>query len=114
MQCSQCGLQLALDDNFCRRCGAATNIIDVPAVRSEARPLTLWQNAKPAVARGVVLIAAGAMLRFVVGRAGRALVSRALSDDSDALRRLMPFRADHGSKDGGDELEILWYRRVRR
>lgn len=114
MQCSRCGLQLSLDDNFCRHCGAATEIIDVPAVRREARAVSVWKGAKPAVARGVALIAAGAMLRYVAAWAGKAMLSRTLADDPTSLRHLVPFGREPAGERGGEELEILWYRRVRR
>jgi hypothetical protein len=113
MQCPSCGLQLAYEDNFCRRCGSATAIIDVPAVRGEARAPSVWQDAKPAVARGVVLIAAGAVLRFLVVRAGRALITRASSGTSP-LARLASLGSDHVPRGRADEIEMIWYRRIRR
>ena len=113
MQCTGCGLHLALEDNFCRRCGAATGIIDVPAVRGAARPLSVWQDAKPVVARGVVLIAAGAVLRFVLARAGRALLSRAATN-ANPLARLAPTGGSRLTHGHADEVEMIWYRRIRR
>jgi len=106
-------MQLALEDNFCRRCGTPTGIIDVPAVRGEARPPSIWEAAKPAVARGVVLLAAGAVLRFVVGRAGKALLSRAASG-TNPLGRLAAAGGDRLARRSGDEIEMIWYRRTRR
>jgi len=110
---------MSLDDNFCRRCGAAVDIIDVPALRSEARSLSVWESAKPAVTQGVMLIAAGTVLRLLLGRTGRAMISRALfqgdsGGDSTGLRRLVPAGGDRTVRRNGEELEILWYRRVRR
>jgi hypothetical protein len=113
MKCSGCGLQLALEDNFCRRCGASTGIIDVPAVRGEARPPNVWQDARPVVARGVVLIAAGAILRFVVARAGKALLSRATSG-AGPLARFAPGGGERLTQGHVEDVEMIWYRRIRR
>jgi hypothetical protein len=115
MVCSGCGLQLSLDDNYCRRCGVPANIIDVPAVRGEARSLSAWESAKPAVAQGVLLIAAGAALRFLAGRTGRSLLGRVLFDAAEnGPHRLVPFSGERSARRGTDDIEILWYRRVRR
>jgi hypothetical protein len=115
MVCSGCGLQLSLEDNYCRRCGVPANIIDVPAVRGAARSVSTWESAKPAVAQGVLLIAAGAALRFLAGRTGRTLLSRMLLDAGESgSRRLIPFVGDRSARHGEDDIEILWYRRIRR
>jgi zinc-ribbon domain len=108
MQCSRCGLSMSTEDNFCRKCGAAVNIIDVPAVRGEAVPARFWRQAGPAVARGVALVAAGAALRLLIGQATRLASGRPLLDDG-AARKLIPF----SGRGTGEEVEILWYRRVR-
>jgi hypothetical protein len=113
MQCLHCGLQLAFEDKFCRRCGTATGIIDVPAVAGPARPLSHWQELRPAVTRGVALLAAGALLRFVVGQAGRAVFSRAVSG-SNPLNRLAAGGGDRLARRSGEEIEMIWYRRSRR
>ena len=117
MPCSSCGMQLAAEDNYCRRCGVPLNVIAVPAVASEARAMTVWEEAKPAVARGIVLVAAGALLRAAIGWAGKAAFSRARSNGQEGLdaRRIIPFAGGRpGGKGGSEEIEILWYRRVRR
>src|ERR1700732_3625313 len=112
MQCSSWGVRISSDDNFGRKCGRAVTIIDVPAVRGTAVPARVWQGARPAVARGVVLIAAGAVLRVLVGRAGKAILMRALSlGESSKRHRFLPFPSARAPYDSGDELEILWYRR---
>jgi zinc ribbon protein len=108
MHCSYCGLPMASEDNFCRKCGAAVDVIDVPAVRGEAVPARFWREARPALARGVALVAAGAVLRIVVGQAARLALGRSLVA-GDRSRRLFPFSAGEGA----EEIEILWYRRVR-
>src|SRR6476661_5041343 len=77
MQCSHCGLSMSPDDNFCRKCGAAVDVIDVPAVRGEAVPARVWRGAGPALVRGAALVAAGAMLRVVLGQAAKAALGRA-------------------------------------
>jgi hypothetical protein len=109
MHCSRCGFAIDPEDNYCRNCGRAVNVIDVPALRSQTMPARAWESARPALARGVVLVAAGAMLRILLGQAARVAFPRALPDGG---RRLLPFGTQ---RDGaGEDIEILWYRRVRR
>jgi hypothetical protein len=113
MHCSRCSLPISPDDNFCRKCGTAVTVIDVPAVRREAVPARVWRAAPPALARGVALVAAGAMLRFALGQTARLLSSRSLAD-GDGGRKILPFSGGRSFARSGDEVEILWYRRVRR
>lgn len=110
MHCPRCGLALAADDNYCRKCGLAVNVIDVPALRSQAMPLRAWEAARPAITRGIALLAAGAVLRVVIGHAARLAFPRAFPDSS---RRPLPF-SDGRATGEADEIEVLWYRRVRR
>jgi hypothetical protein len=116
MPCTACGVQVAIEDNYCRKCGVPLNVIDVPAVSSEARAMTVWEEAKPAVTRGVALIAAGALLRYAISWAGKAALAHALSTSQDSLdpRRIIPFGGSKGNgRRGSEEVEIVWYRRVR-
>jgi len=64
------------------------------------------------VARGVALVAAGAALRVVVGAAVRVITSRSLGD-GDSGRRF-PFLGGRSIARGAEEIEIFWYRRIRR
>jgi hypothetical protein len=109
MYCSACEEPVASDDNFCRKCGMPVNVIDVPAIRTETRAVSTWEAAKPALARGVALVAAGALLRVLIGPVVRAALPRALAGGG---RRLLPLGDD--GVDAADEIEILWYRRIRR
>lgn len=117
MSCLVCGVAIAVDDNYCRKCGAPLHVIDVPVVRSESRALTAWEGAKPAMARGMALLAAGALLRYVAGRAGKAVLGRALAPSDGGLdpgRIISLAGARSPLHHGTEETEILWYRRVRR
>lgn len=117
MHCPACNFATAPDDNYCRKCGTALAVIDVPAVSGEARAVTAWQEARPVVARGVMLLAAGAILRYLIGRTAKAALSGALTAGGQAMdpRRLIPFTGGRtSSRYGGDEVEFFWYRRVRR
>lgn len=119
MRCPSCQALTTSDDNYCRRCGASLRIIEVPAVAGESRAVTVWDDARPAVTQGVMLLAAGALLRFALGRAGRAVLSRAISstlssDESLDPRQIIPFVGGKTEARRGDEIEILWYRRSRR
>ena len=109
LQCSACGVTVAGDDNYCRKCGMPVNVIDVPALRSEPAALSPWHAARPALARGVALVAAGALLRVLLGPVVRSALPLTRSGGG---RGLLPF-GDRESA-SGDEVEILWYRRVRR
>ena len=81
--------------------------------------MTVWEEAKPAVRRGIALVAAGALLRYALGWAGKAALSRALANNQDSLgaRQILPFIGTNGNKPSGkrgtEEVEIVWYRRVR-
>jgi len=117
MLCRSCGLQLALEDNYCRKCGVPLNVINVPAVAGEARAMTVWEEAKPAVTSGVALIAAGALLRFALNWAGKAALSRARTNSQEGFdpRRIMSLAGGKAADRGAsEEVEVLWYRRVRR
>ncbi len=109
MYCSACDAPVASDDNYCRKCGMPVNVIDVPALRAQTTAVSTWAAARPALARGAALVAAGALLRVLIGPAVRAALPRAISGGS---RRLLPL----GDPDAGiaEDIEILWYRRVRR
>lgn len=109
MYCSACDAPVAADDNYCRKCGMPVNVIDVPALRSQPTSLSTWQAARPALARGVALVAAGALLRVLIGPAVRAALPRGAAGGT---RRLLPF--GEGNPGAADDIEILWYRRVRR
>jgi hypothetical protein len=109
MHCSRCLLPIGSDDQFCRKCGSAVEIIDVPAVRGEARSMRVWRDVRPAVTRGVALVAAGAVLRVLVGQAIRILSSRSAADN-----RSLPFLNGRSINRGSEEIEVFWYRRIRR
>ncbi|MGI8554496.1 MAG: hypothetical protein ACR2PL_27460 [Dehalococcoidia bacterium] len=89
----------------------------MPSVASEARSVGVWDDAKPAVTQGVALLAAGAILRYLVGRTAKAALMRALTSGEDGLdpRRIIPFTGGRSSsRNGGEDVEVIWYRRVRR
>lgn len=117
MRCPACEVAVDLEDHYCRRCGATLNVINLPAVIHDSRAVSVWKETKPAVVRGVMVLAAGAVFRFVVRRAGRAAVSALIDPGEGGLfpRRVMPFKGNEPSaRNGADEIEVLWYRRVRR
>ena len=116
MRCHDCDWPATIDDNFCRHCGASLRIIEVPVVRQEARSLTAWEEARPAVSQGIAILAAGALLRWVLSRAGRAAISRAVGAGEDSLdaRRIVPLLSGRGNRRDAAEVEVFWYRRIRR
>jgi hypothetical protein len=113
MYCARCQIPISADDNFCRKCGTAIDLIDVPAVRSEAVPVRVWRDARPAIARGVALVAAGAVLRVLVGQVIKAIATRSIPGGGTG-RRLLPLAGGRSIARGVEEVEIFLYRRVRR
>lgn len=65
MRCSACGAYGALDDNFCRRCGASQRSSRLPVKRTAALPAP-WRRAAPALAQSAALIAAGVAAEWLV------------------------------------------------
>jgi hypothetical protein len=101
MRCRACHARMQPIDNYCRKCGAAVEYIDVPVVREElAGPVAqLRAAALPVATRGAAVVVAGTLLRF-------------------ALRSWFEARAARRSisllgHDGGTVEETLIYRRVR-
>ncbi|MHB8375397.1 MAG: hypothetical protein ACYDEB_00365 [Dehalococcoidia bacterium] len=66
--CPDCETILGVDDNYCRRCGAALGGARLPAVRG-AMPATLWQPRVPRVVKGAAVMAAGTVGQYLVRRA---------------------------------------------
>ncbi|HZU77805.1 MAG TPA: hypothetical protein VFA70_13635 [Dehalococcoidia bacterium] len=103
MLCRACHARLDYDDNYCRKCGAAVEVLDVQVVRSEpAGPLATFRDAAlPVVKSGATLLVASAVIRF----AARQLLGRA------SQRSLFPF----GQRPlrAGEVEELLIYRRTR-
>ena len=79
MRCPRCGAYGALEDNFCRRCGAARRNSRLP-VRRSAQPPVVWRRAAPAVVRGAALIAAGVAAEWLLRTATRRALGLALPD----------------------------------
>lgn len=106
MRCRSCHARLAYEDNYCRKCGAAVDVVEVEVVRSSpARELsTIRTAAMPVVAQGTAMIAAGALLRFAI---------RALLNHRQAPSRgLLPFGRGTALAEGEVE-ELVYYRRTR-
>ncbi len=70
MRCSTCGAYGALDDNFCRRCGASQRSSRLPVRRAAALPVP-WRRAAPALAQGAALVAAGVAAEWLLRAAAR-------------------------------------------
>jgi hypothetical protein len=111
MNCRSCRARLAFDDNYCRKCGAAVDIVEVEVIRSSpSRQLstvsTMRQAALPVVAQGATMLVAGTIVKFAL----RQLFARR---DDRAVRSLIPFgRRNSGDPEGVVE-ELLYYRRSR-
>ncbi len=70
MPCSACGAYGTIEDNFCRRCGAAQRASRLPVKRMPALP-TPWRQAAPAVAQSAALIVAGVAAEWLLRRAAK-------------------------------------------
>jgi hypothetical protein len=103
MQCRSCHVRLDYEDNYCRKCGAAVEILDVQVVHSEpAGPVsTLRAAALPVVRSSATVIVAGTLLRFAV----RQLIGRG------SARGVLPF--GRRSLGAGEVEEVFFYRRQR-
>ncbi len=107
MHCRSCRARLNDVDNYCRKCGAAVEIIDVEVVRRGSAPVapTLREAALPVLTQGAAVIVAGTLLRLVV----KHLLARQLAGRGPlSLQR----RRDEAS--GAVVEELLYYRRVQR
>ncbi|HLZ70477.1 MAG TPA: hypothetical protein VKV26_11305 [Dehalococcoidia bacterium] len=107
MHCRSCRARLNEADNYCRKCGAAVEILDVEVVRrGPAAPApTLREAALPMLTQGAAMIVAGALLRFAV----KHVLARQLSN-----RGLPGLQRQRGASGGMVVEELLYYRRVRR
>lgn len=106
MRCRSCQARLAYADNYCRKCGAAVDIVEVEVLRaSPPREVsTIRAAAVPAVAQGTAVIAAGALLRFAI--------KAFLNHRQSPARGLLPFQRGAGLAEGDVE-EFVYYRRTR-
>lgn len=106
MQCRSCRARLNEADNYCRKCGAAVEVIEVEVVRrGPALPApTLRAAALPVLTQGAAAIVAGTVLRMVV----KHLITRQLSGRGPlSLSRRQ-------RSDGAVVEELIYYRRVQR
>lgn len=112
--CRRCDAPYDLDDNYCRRCGAALRDGVLPAPRdANAFTTTVWEPRVPsAVMKGAAVVAAGTLARVAM----RALVGRMLRPRRKAGRddrAVRPLSSDGLSGDVHFLSETLIVRRVR-
>jgi hypothetical protein len=109
MQCRSCRAWLNEADNYCRKCGAAVEMIEVIDAsvvrRGPAQPApTLREAALPMLTQGAAVIVAGTVLRMVV----KHLIARQLSGRGPFGLQRRP------GTDGAVVEELIYYRRVQR
>jgi hypothetical protein len=98
MRCRACHARMQPIDNYCRKCGAAVEYIDVPVVRDElAGPVAqLRAAALPVATRGAAVVVAGALLRVVLRSWFEARAARRgfpqLGRDTDTVEELLVYR----------------------
>jgi hypothetical protein len=101
MRCRTCRARLEYADNFCRKCGAAAEIIEVEVIGSTpGRQVAPLRAALPVVARGATVLLTGALLRLAL--------RQFLVRDSP-IASLSPF--GRRSRDAGVVEELIYYRR---
>jgi len=98
MRCRACRARLGETDNYCRKCGAAAEYINVPVLRREpaGQLAQLRAAALPVARQSALVVLAGTLLRFAVrrwldGRAQRrklALMSR----EDEIIEELILYR----------------------
>ncbi len=107
MDCHGCHARLEYNDNYCRKCGTAVDIVEVEVIRSlPARQVsavsTLRHAALPVVAQSATMLVAGTLVKFAL----RQLFARR----DVTSRSLLPF--GRRAVDGDFE-ELLYIRRSR-
>ncbi len=115
MKCAVCGAYGALEDNFCRRCGAGQHTSRLPVKRTPALP-TPWRQAAPALAQSAALVVAGVAAEWLLRRAAK----RALRLPLDLLEQptrpkgksLALLRGKPASEDGLAISETVVMRRI--
>jgi hypothetical protein len=107
--CTACDSSIDLDDNFCRRCGAAVSR-GLPEVRANSA-VVRWQPDVPPVVRGAAVVAAGAMGQFMLRRFASSVFRRSRRG-TKALQRQQ--KQDDGLADEAQIItEMVMMRRVR-
>ena len=120
MRCRACEMLLDPDDNYCRRCGAAVQVLAVEPVRGRqavvrvgpSAPALLAGAAAP-LATGAAAVAAGALVRFALRHAVRGLAGGAGRSRLSPAARALTGR-DEGPTPAGtvQVTEVFWYRRI--
>lgn len=104
MLCRTCHCRLDYQDNYCRKCGAAAEVVDVEVIRSTpGRQVAPLRAALPVVTRGATVLLASALLRLAL----RQFVFR-----DSPLRTMTPY-GRRGHDEGVVEEEFAYYRRTR-
>lgn len=117
MRCAACALDLALEDNYCRRCGAPVRVVGVETIPEASAvvrvgpstPALLAGAARP-LAAGAAVVAAGALARFAARSALRGLIGAPPARRAVREQRL-PAREPRRGR-GGQVVEVYWYRRM--
>jgi len=115
MRCSVCGAYGALEDNFCRRCGATQRNSRLPVKRPAALPVP-WQQAMPALAQSAALIVAGVAAEWLLRAAARQafqLPLQALLRPAHPRSKAVALRKDGPLSEGGVAIsETVVMRRI--
>lgn len=107
MHCTGCEMPLDAEDNYCRNCGEAIQVVPLPAVRQFAQPPAIVRAAAVPIASGAVVVAATAIARWALGQAVRGILAGpSAGRRREAAARPLP------SPRVGETVEFLWYRRT--
>ena len=85
MRCSVCDAPKALEDNFCRRCGADQRTPRLPIRRMPSLPAP-WRRAAPPVAQSVALVVAGLATEWLLSRAAKQAIRLPLKHLTESTR----------------------------
>ncbi len=96
MRCARCGALVDVEDNFCRRCGAALNRQNLPTVVSRSFLPVPWTLARGQVLRGVAALAVGTLVEVMRREVARRAASTDPSEALDVLATGKPVEARRG------------------
>ena len=115
MRCSVCGAPGALEDNFCRRCGAAQRTPRLPVRRTPSLPAP-WRKAAPAVAQSAALVVAGVAAEWLLSRAAKRAIRLPLELLTEPARpkgKALALRKGLPASEGGIAIsEMVVMRRI--
>ena len=110
--CHACSFGIDGADNFCRRCGAAVAVAQLPAVRTNSLPAVWRPQASPMV-KGAAVMAVGTVGQFVFRRVVGGLLASGGRTKKHRAIRIKNLRSDGMIDEAQIITETIMMRRVR-